>query len=228
VNSAFERSEFRGIAQLPNESVDQYITRLRQKALNCNFHNIEENIRDQLIEKCYSQRLRRKLLEKDDPSLDECRQIAIALEASESQAIAMEQTTSTNHEHVNKVSTKFSRMHVNHGFKTKVLCFACGHEGHIKSDPQCPAKRKTCRKCKKVGHLERCCKSKSMGKAKYWKSKSKNKVLQVNCDEEQNDSEDSDYVFTVSELSCKNEYTCKYWRHYGTCDCRLWSFCKSN
>ena len=60
VNSAFERSQFRAMTQTSSEAVEQYITRLRQKAVFCDFHNIDENIRDQVIEKCYSQRLRRK------------------------------------------------------------------------------------------------------------------------------------------------------------------------
>ena len=27
-------------------------------------------------------------------------------------------------------------------------CYACGYEGHIKTDPKCPARGKKCRKCK--------------------------------------------------------------------------------
>ena len=58
-NAAFERSQFRAMVQLPSETVDQYIIRLRQKAVYCDFHNVDENIRDQIIDKCYSQHLRR-------------------------------------------------------------------------------------------------------------------------------------------------------------------------
>ena len=54
-NAAFERSQFRAMVQLPSETVDQYITRLRQKAVYCDFHNVDENVRDQIIKKCYSQ-----------------------------------------------------------------------------------------------------------------------------------------------------------------------------
>jgi len=54
VNNAFGRLQFRAMAQMPNEAVHQYITRLRQKAVICNFDNDDENIRDQVIEKCHS------------------------------------------------------------------------------------------------------------------------------------------------------------------------------
>ena len=70
-NVTLERSQCINISQQANESMDRYITRLKQKAVYCNFTNVEENIRDQVIEKCISQRLRRKLLEKDNVSLDD-------------------------------------------------------------------------------------------------------------------------------------------------------------
>ena len=54
-NAAFERSQFCAMVQLPSEMVDQYTTRLRQKAVYCDFHNVDENVPDQIIEKCYSQ-----------------------------------------------------------------------------------------------------------------------------------------------------------------------------
>ena len=78
------------------KTVEQYITRLRQKAVFCDFHNIDENIRDQVIEKCYSQRLRRKLLERNNVTLVQLREIAQSLEASEQRAVTMEQ--------INKIS----------------------------------------------------------------------------------------------------------------------------
>ena len=75
-NAAFERSQFRAMVQLPSETVDQYIRQLRLKAVYCDFHNVDENIRDQIIEKCYSQRLRRKLLERNNVTLPQVGEIA--------------------------------------------------------------------------------------------------------------------------------------------------------
>lgn len=94
------------------------------------------SIRDKLIEKCYSQRLRRKLLENDNPNLDACRQTAIALEASELQASALEHPSMTNSEQVtvNPVVSNVKWAH-----RQKKCCYACGYEGHIKSDDKCPA-----------------------------------------------------------------------------------------
>ena len=210
-NVAFERSQFRSIAQQSNESMDQYITRLRQKAVYCNFTNVEENIRDQVIEKCYSQRLRRKLLEKSDVSLDNLREIARSLEASESQASTMELKES-----VNKIRHKFMpksqvagayRPQAHGAYKNRngteygkgQKCYACGYEGHIKTDPKCPARGKKCRKCKKENHFEKCCKAKPFGKPNQNR---REKIRAVDVDE--NDSSD-DYIFTVSSQHMKGD-----------------------
>ncbi|KAH3870071.1 hypothetical protein DPMN_033251 [Dreissena polymorpha] len=74
------------------------------------------------------------------------------------------------------------------------MCYACGRYGHMKTDRNCPEKGRKCRKCKKEGHFEKCCKS----KLKFEKPKHKfAKVRTVECEESPSDSEDS-YVFTVT------------------------------
>ena len=65
-NVPFERHLFRQISQSSGETVDQFVCRLRQRAASCGFGEREdEYIRDQLIDKCYSAKLRRKFLEQD-------------------------------------------------------------------------------------------------------------------------------------------------------------------
>ena len=39
-------------------------------------------------------------------------------------------------------------------------CYRCGMEGHFARDPECKARAVTCPKCKKIGHLAKCCKTK--------------------------------------------------------------------
>ena len=71
--------------QKASKTVEQYITRLRQKAVYCNFADVDEHIRDQVIETCSSKRLRRKLLERHNVTLQQLREIAQSLEVSEKQ-----------------------------------------------------------------------------------------------------------------------------------------------
>lgn len=197
VNVAFERSKFRGLAQNADESVEAYVTRLRQRAVYCNFADVEESIRDQLIEKCVSQRLRRKLLERDNPTLEQCLQVAQSLETSESQAHSMSET-------VNKVQYN-SRKQVKNDTKGGAtfndrarMCYACGRIGHIRTDKSCPARGKKCRKCNKEGHFEKCCKS--TGKSfKAGRSKfRKDKVRTVEADDSDESDQDDDYVFSLN------------------------------
>ena len=80
------------MAQLPTESVDQFITKLRERAEYCEFDNAkDENIRDEVIEKCLSSRLRRKLLDKGGGlTLKQLQNTARSMEASDRQAGAIE------------------------------------------------------------------------------------------------------------------------------------------
>ncbi len=82
---------FTQIVQAPEETVDQFVCRLRQRAATCVFDGREdEYIRDQLIDKCKSQKLRRKFLEKDgNTSLNNLLVIAWAHEAVKAQLKAM-------------------------------------------------------------------------------------------------------------------------------------------
>jgi hypothetical protein len=67
---------------------------------------VDENTRDQVIEKCSSKRLRRKLLERHNVTLQQLREIAQSLEASEKQALSIEQPI----EGVNKITgSKFDK-----------------------------------------------------------------------------------------------------------------------
>ena len=194
VNVPYERSLFRSMGQNSDETVEQYIVRLRQRGSLCEFADLNEMIRDQIIEKCNSKVLRRKLLEKQDLTLDKLRQIAQAFEMSQKQADCMEQSGKQD---VNRVRARAqSYPDRKRDGKTKWAdqpkCFSCGYVGHMHKDPKCPAKGQKCRKCSNIGHFEVCCKTKD--KKKFSKFK-KGKIRNVEAEEA--DSSDSEYVFTV-------------------------------
>ena len=80
-NIPFERSVFRTAQQQENESIDQYITRLRQLSQYCEYGNEQDNnIRDQIISSCLSSKLRKRLLTKPNLTLTQLGQIAKAME----------------------------------------------------------------------------------------------------------------------------------------------------
>ena len=61
--------------------MDQFVCRLRQKAIACEFENADGAIRDQLIERCRDPRLRRKFLEKANATLKDLQDLARVQEA---------------------------------------------------------------------------------------------------------------------------------------------------
>ena len=86
-NITFQRHVFRKEEQKDSESITQYVVRLKKLADTCNFGDEKDNcIRDQVVDKCKSQSLRKKLLAEKDLTLQKTLEIAQAKEASELQA----------------------------------------------------------------------------------------------------------------------------------------------
>ena len=62
----------RNARQEGNESIEQYVTRLRKLSMYCEYGNsTSEHIRDQVIVGCKLSRFRTKLLEKNDLTLED-------------------------------------------------------------------------------------------------------------------------------------------------------------
>ena len=175
LNVPFERHQFRQMEQASRESVDQYVCRLRQKAIFCEFGNVDEALRDQLIERCRDPRLRRKFLEKTNATLKDLQDLASVQEAVNMQVKAMDQSSGQ----VNAVSGKppskgkgkGTAQGRNKGNKPgkpsggsqekKVRgCFPCNYTDHMARDPNCPARSKKCNACGEIGHFAECCKTK--------------------------------------------------------------------
>ena len=78
-NIPYNRHLFRQCGQQPDETIAQYVTRLRKLAASCNFADAKDDfIRDQVVEKCKSNVLRRKLLAEADLTLAKVLTIAQA------------------------------------------------------------------------------------------------------------------------------------------------------
>lgn len=79
-NDTFERNLFRQMIQQDGESTAQFVTRLRQQARHCSFHDVNEMIRDQVIEKCTDKRLKTELFKRQNLTLDVLLKVAQAHE----------------------------------------------------------------------------------------------------------------------------------------------------
>ena len=90
-NVNYEVFRFRQATQQPTENVEQFATRLRKLSSNCDFHDIDAEIKSAIIQNCTSKRLRRFALRENDLTLDALLTKARSLETSETQAASIEE-----------------------------------------------------------------------------------------------------------------------------------------
>lgn len=62
----YERHLFTLIKQEEGEKFEKFLLKLRNQANKCKFTNIEEHLIDQIVEKCNSPKLRKKVLSTGD------------------------------------------------------------------------------------------------------------------------------------------------------------------
>ncbi|CAC5385602.1 Cilia- and flagella-associated protein 70 [Mytilus coruscus] len=148
-----------------NQPVERrYVTRLKNLAKTCDFGTmLNDAIRDQVIDMCYSTKLRRRLLREKDLTLEKVQDIARASEAADQHSAQFEEV------HVNRVQVKRdfnAARHQRHDYHSKrkdIECHRCGCTGHIARECTV-AMDKTCHKCGKMGHFAKKCKSKKSTK----------------------------------------------------------------
>ena len=96
-NVVAERYKFRSRAQKTDESIDTYLTSLRELVKSCDFGTLEEEmIRDQIVEKCSSRTLKQKLLQQDDLDLAKTIKIARSAETAVQETLLLSQGTKEN------------------------------------------------------------------------------------------------------------------------------------
>lgn len=164
----YERHLFRQITQKQSERFSDFVLRLRTQIKRCEYARAEEMIVDQIVEKCFSDKLRQKML-KRDMSLAEIESLGTSLEESERKMREFGRPTSTS-DPISSVTnwkpdiTKRKTMRVaklpqssQWYSRSTPICFSCGKRGHIKGADTCPARVATCLKCKSVGHFAKQC-----------------------------------------------------------------------
>ena len=131
INLLYERHVFRVTSQKRDETVDQFVTRLRQKAKTCSFDNLKERIVEQVIEQRASERLRLKFLKAGKTlTLQTLQEMARIDEAAQMQASAI-----SNHQEDRQTVNKLSRFSSHSSDKnqrstvTSRKCYRCGKVG---------------------------------------------------------------------------------------------------
>ena len=185
-NETFQRHIFRKMIQEEGETVSQFCSRLRKAASNgCNYHDVDKMIRDQIVEYCISDELRKKLMEEGN-GLDLARTLQLAV-THESVDIRFKEMS--NRPLINRVSSgsgkhscSTSNGSDNAGIgntgsykgmsKRSGKCDSCGRGGDAivycgkcgknNSHDKCPAFGKQCHKCKGYNHFQAMCRAKNV------------------------------------------------------------------
>jgi len=184
-NKIFNVYQFRQAKQEQGEPLDNFQTRLRKLSSNCEFANTDEEIRNQIVFGCSSQKLRRHALAKT-MNLADLLAAGRALELSERNAQDVEGTSAGACANVNSVSKSQSRSRprypskpsqprarsasahsrtgrpVHHSRPRKRKCYFCGYDYPHRG--RCPATDEECRACHKIGHFAGVCRSTGRGR----------------------------------------------------------------
>ena len=184
-NMAFERHQFRQAAQNDGETTDAYVTRLRQLIKSCEYPDaqVSDILRDQIIEKCSSPKLRVRFLREPNLTLEKLLDIARAHEAADEQAqqikndrksLASHSGSGHNPSVVSSVKSKPSSSgrksgnlsssdkggdkgsvkNHNRPSENFMSCTRCGRQGHTHKLCRI-AIDKICNKCQHKGHFEK-------------------------------------------------------------------------
>lgn len=194
-NVTMERHSFNTRNQKPGETIEAYVSTLRNKAKTCNFGALtDELIRDRLVCGIDNDSVRRVLLRESDLTLAKAIKICQISELTEQHtkvlAAPRSGPTSVDAVHYNAKGRKpimhWQKPQQKHqsGTMNIVNCKNCGGNHPAKRD-QCKAFGQQCHRCKKFNHFKSQCRSASKN---YFKS-----INQIT-DENTDSSEESFYI----------------------------------
>ncbi|KAK7099536.1 hypothetical protein V1264_003664 [Littorina saxatilis] len=205
-NISYQRHLFRKECQKDDETVTQFVVRLRKLAQTCAFpeDEVDNFIRDQVIDKCKSRKLREKLLSEPELTLKKVIEISQAKEASQLQAAQMAES-----DQAFSVSRSRGQTHAPSGSRSNAKqdsansnspprkikqCGRCGRRGHTSEECRC-TRGKRCFACDGLNHFASACRSSNQNKQRSSQNKNdsaRRSVRALDPDIAQSDFESSD------------------------------------
>ena len=169
-NVTYERHVFHQESQKPGEPIDVFVTRLRKLAKTCEYGAMQSDmIRDQMIDRCHSHRLRYSLLRESGLTLETALSIARSIEDADRQAEGIEGGAAAapapadvlqavREERTPREVPRARPAPAPAGRTSQpyqVKCFRCGRSNHRADD--CIAVRRKCFACRRFGHFQSMC-----------------------------------------------------------------------
>ena len=193
-----QRYAFTRIFQVKGERVAEYVERLTETAMDCEFENeLESRMLDQFIAGLSDESVKAKLLKKTDLTLAAAREHVATLEKSveEAQYMSKNSVTARSSGTVNKVSDrKSNKFRKESSLKPRgeMYCEKCTLRSHNTRD--C---KTVCRKCKEKYHIARNCTS---TKKKYkFRKGDKSHHVEESSETDENDESDVEIAFVCVE-----------------------------
>lgn len=166
--TTYERYKFNTRVQQTNETVDQYVTELKNMAASCDYGDLREGlIRDRIVIGISDATLRARLLRETDVDLAKATQMCRADEVSKQQLKTLAGPNESTH--ISEVRNGDSRKRttykkkipnkVNHSKPKQQKGKYCGYDVHKRGE--CPARDEQCNSCKMKGHFAKVCMKKT-------------------------------------------------------------------
>ena len=173
-NLTFERYKFNICTQAEDQTIDDYVIQLKQKANTCQFGQLKDSlIKDRLIVGINNKQLKEKLLAIKDLTLREAHEMCSITELAAKQTEEMENCYKIKVEKVSKrsilskeyntaeINTEEMKVNLVHqresiSCKNRRKCKYCGFV-HDKGKENCPSFGKLCYNCNRLDHFAKVC-----------------------------------------------------------------------
>ncbi|XP_041439819.1 uncharacterized protein K02A2.6-like [Xenopus laevis] len=169
-NVVFERHQFWTHTFVENQGIDKFVTELKLKAANCEFKDQEECLRDKIVFSITNPRLKGKLLECRELTLERAIEICKAKEIISAQTTAMASATIDSSVHAIQITPRETQQAPKYSKSTSSATLLpesstqtkpCSRCGRQHPPQQCPAYGVECNKCKKRNHFGKMCRARN-------------------------------------------------------------------
>ncbi|XP_047993905.1 uncharacterized protein LOC125232321 [Leguminivora glycinivorella] len=159
-NYALEQAEFRKRNQQKDENLDKYILELKKLSKNCNFNNINDEIKERLFNGTFYEAVKFEVLKQADLPMEKLVEIGKTVEAAYNLTYKNEEKETKPQMFKLERNRGYGSRHETTKSKPEAggstgICFCCGKEGHMRAE--CTLRMKFCSECGTKGHIYKMC-----------------------------------------------------------------------